>query len=193
MNQILEWLSGGDLRSDGLSDQVAEFVLAHPELLDELAAGLDQTDDVIRGRAADAVEKIARSRPEWVSQYLDRLTNLAERDPVPMVKMHVAMALGHLAMVDGARDEITTALLGLLDDVSVFARSWAIASLCIVVRLHPAERDRVVSRLAPLASESSPAIRARVRKALILLTNIDAPFPKGWIKSRPIRAQIGSG
>lgn len=52
MNQLLEWLSGGDLRSDGMANEAADFVLAHPELLGELLAGLDQPEDLIRGRPA---------------------------------------------------------------------------------------------------------------------------------------------
>jgi HEAT repeat protein len=183
MNQILEWLSGGDLRSDGLSNEVAEFVLEHPELLEELAEGLNEPDDVIRGRTADALEKIARSRPDLVVEYLPKLVDISKTDQVPMVKMHIAMLLGHLAMYEDRTDQITSTLLRMLDDESVFAMSWAIASLCIVGRKYPLERDQIVIRIARLEGHHSAAIRTRVRKALYLLTNEDAPFPKGWIKS----------
>jgi hypothetical protein len=33
MNHLLQWLAGGDLRSDGVSNEVVEFVLANGESL----------------------------------------------------------------------------------------------------------------------------------------------------------------
>jgi HEAT repeat protein len=183
MNQLLEWLSGGDLRSDGLADEVVAFVLEHPELADDLAEGLDAADDVIRGRTADALEKIGRSRPDLVVGFLPKLVDTARSDRVPMVKMHLAMLLGHLALYGEHRHSLTSALLDLLDDESVFAKSWAIVSLCIIARKYPAEREQIVIRIAQLEPGASAAIRSRIRKALILLANENAPFPKGWIKS----------
>jgi hypothetical protein len=38
MNPILEWLSGGDLRSDGMADEVAELVLKNPAMFNEIIA-----------------------------------------------------------------------------------------------------------------------------------------------------------
>jgi hypothetical protein len=183
MNQLLEWLAGGDLRSDGMSDQVAEFILEHIELLDELVEGLDESDDVIRGRTADALEKIARSRPDLTICHLPKFLQVARTDQVPMVKMHMAMLLGHLAMYSDCTDRIASALFDLLDDESVFAKSWAIVSLCIIGRVYPLERDRIVIRIAHLEGEDSAAIRSRVTKALDLLMSEDAAFPKGWVKS----------
>ena len=53
MNTVLDWLSGGDLRSDGAADQATEAVLQHPALIGDLVAGLDSPDAVIKGRTAD--------------------------------------------------------------------------------------------------------------------------------------------
>jgi HEAT repeat protein len=183
MNQVLEWLLGGDLRSDGLSTEVANFVLANPLLMDELLEGLDEEQDLVRGRTADALEKIARQSPELLVPSLPKLLAVANDDPLPMVKMHIAMLLGHLAMYTEHAGAITHALLEMLDDRSVFARSWAIASLCIMGRKHQQERSRIVESIAGLQGDSSIAIRTRVRNALTVLTDEQAPFPKGWIKS----------
>ena len=187
MNQILEWLLGGDLRSDGLSTEVANFVLANPPLVDELLEGLDEEQDLVRGRTADALEKIARQSPELVVPSLPKLLAVARDDPLPMVKMHIAMLLGHLAMYAEHTEAITQALLEMLDDRSVFAKSWAIASLCIMGRKHPQERSRIVESIAGLQGDASIAIRTRVRNALMVLTDEQAPFPKGWIKSHHLQ------
>jgi len=187
MNQILEWLLGGDLRSDGLSTEVADFVLANPQLMGELLDGLDESQDLVRGRTADALEKIGREKPELVVPSLPKLISVGKDDPLPMVKMHIAMLLGHLAMYAEHSVTIVHSLRGMLDDRSVFAKSWAIASLCILGRKYPQERDRIVKRIAQLQGDKSVAIRTRVRNALMVLTDETAPFPKGWIKSQHLK------
>jgi hypothetical protein len=187
VNQLLEWLAGGDLRSDGLSDEAAAFVLAHPYLFKDLFEGFSAKDDVIRGRAADALEKVARFRPDLVVEVLPEVVQIAREDSLPMVQLHVAMTLGHLAVYEERVDEIVDALLVLLDRQSVFARSWAIASLCIVGLAYPERQGVVVESIAAQAQDPSAAIRARVRKAMAALTQEGVGAPRGWIKSEGLK------
>ena len=98
MNQVLKWLSGGDLRSDGVLNEVVGFVLANKEMLADLYAGLSAPGEVIRGRTADALEKIARSQPDWAEDRIPDLIEIARADEMPMVRFHLAMALGYLAI-----------------------------------------------------------------------------------------------
>lgn len=188
MNQILEWLAGGDLRSDGLANEAAEAVLQTPSLFDDLYEGLSSPNDVIRGRTADALEKIGRKRPDLLVPHLEELADISVTDQVPMVKMHLAMIFGHLALYEEHIDGLCSALFDLLEDESVFARSWTIVSLCIIARVYPVECDRIINRIAPLRRDDSAAIRSRVEDALNLLTNEDAQFPKGWIKSEQMKS-----
>lgn len=188
MSQILEWLSGGDLRSDGMANETAEFVLNNPEMFEELLEGLTIPNDIIRGRTADAIEKVARTKPELVIEHIPAIIQISKTDTVPMVKMHLAMLFGHLAVFDEKVEELIPALFHLLDDTSVFARSWAITSLCIIGRKYTKESDRIVNRIAPLYKDKSIAVRSKVQKAVNLLTNEGLPFPKGWIKSEHLRS-----
>jgi HEAT repeat protein len=190
MNEILAWLSGGDLRSDGLADEVSAAVLQKPGLFDDLYAGLSESDDVIRGRTADALEKISRQRPDLIAVHLPEVIDLSRSDRVPMVKMHLAMIFGHLALYEELIDMLLSALFDLLEAESVFARSWAIVSLCIIGRLYPQQSDRIVNRIAQLQADNSIAIRSRAGKALNILTNPSASFPKGWIKCEMINTLV---
>jgi HEAT repeat protein len=187
MNQVLTWLAGGDLRSDGMASEAAQFVLVNPHVFEDLFAGLSEEDDVIRGRTADALEKIARERPDLLIDHLQDMVDLAENEPVPMVKMHLAMIFGHLAVYEDALEQLISALNDLLDDKSVFTRSWAIASLCIIGRKYSRECRQIVERLSQLQGDQSIAIRSRVKKALIILTDPNAQFPEGWIKSERLQ------
>ncbi|MGW8224750.1 MAG: hypothetical protein ACWGOY_03415 [Anaerolineales bacterium] len=183
MNEVLTWLSGGDLRSDGLANEVAQFVLDNPNAFDDLYAGLFEEEDVVRGRAADAIEKVSRSRPDLLQGHLQELGSLARMERVPLVKMHLAMIFGHLAVYPELIEHLMTLLIELLDDDSVFARSWAMVSLCIIGRRYPQECQRILELIAPFGRDGSAAIRSKARNSMKLLTNPEAAFPKGWIKS----------
>lgn len=187
METILDWLKGGDLRSDGAADQAVEAVLAHEELFDDLAEGLKSQDDVVCGRAADALEKVARRRPDLMASQLPLVLESLKTEKVPMVKWHLAMALGHLAVFEALIPQIYPPLLELLEDPSVFVKSWAIVSLCIIARQYPEYREVTANKIAPLKGDKSIAIRSKVRSALEILTDDEKSFPKGWVKSEHIR------
>jgi len=191
MSQIVDWLGGGDLRSDGASDQVVDFVLDHEEVFGDLYACLSSPDDVVRGRAADALEKIARAKPDLVFGQVAGLIEKLGKDSIPMVRWHLVMALGHLLVVGDRVEEIGRAILRSLHDPSVFVRSWVIVGLCIFARVSPEERTMITQEIARLKNDDSIAIRSRVRKALPLLMDEKTPFPKGWIKSPFVEKKLG--
>jgi HEAT repeats len=183
MTQIENWLSGGDLRSDGASNEVAQTIIHNPRLFPDLVACLDAGDAVVRGRAADAIEKIARILPDIAVQNLDCLVTALSGDEVPMVRWHLAMALGHLVMNEEQADLIEKALLERLEDESVFVVSWAIASLCILAFQYPARLPGITSAIAPFEKSSSAALRTRARRAMAALTGPHSSLPPGWVKS----------
>ena len=115
--------------------------------------------------------------------HLPEIVGLAREEQVPLVKMHLAMIFGHLAVYPELVEQLKTPLIEFLDDDSVFTRSWTIVSLCIIARKYPQESQGVIELLVPLQADGSIAIRSRVKKAIKLLTDPNAQFPKGWIKS----------
>jgi HEAT repeat protein len=181
VNELLHQLTGGDLRSDGYADEVADVVLAHPDLLDLLLEGLDSEIDVVRGRTAHALERISRTRPDLLSEHLPRLL-LAAGDALPMARWHVAMILANLAL-EVPPDVVQATLLEMLSDGSVFVKSWAISSLTILAQVHPEQGNALIAPLEGLQRDRSVAIRVRVRNALATLRD-GAPVPAGWVKSR---------
>lgn len=191
MTQMEGWLAGGDLRSDGASNEVADLVCGQLDLLPELLASLESSDPVVRGRAADALEKVGRQEPDAIVPHVDRLIDTCLEDSVPMVRWHVAMLLGHLAIEAHLRPKIRAALLGLLDDESVFVASWAITSLCLVAFLDPGTTNGTVQAIGRLQGSASGALRTRARKALAALTDPGAELPQDWIKSERVRQMIG--
>jgi hypothetical protein len=144
---------------------------------------LESPDDVIRGRTADTLEKIGRTRPDLLRAHLPLMFTRATEDSVAMVRWHLTMLLGRMTVYDEEIGEIARMLLHMLPDESVFVRSWVIVSLCIVARVDTNHRDTILKRVRPMQADPSVAIRSKVRKALQILTDDHQPFPKGWIKS----------
>lgn len=82
MSSIVEWLSTGDLRSDGAANEVADLVLQNPDLIEDLMDALRVRDDIVRGHAADALEKVARHLPELLIVHLDEIVSMTMHDEV---------------------------------------------------------------------------------------------------------------
>jgi len=184
MSNLLDQLKGGTLISDGQADKVAEDVLANPILFDQLLGGLKVEDDVIRARAAHALEKVSRIHPDWFIPYFPYLTALVQDDPVPMVRWHLVMLLTNLALVGAKNDLIVNILLNRLQDESAFVQTWAISGLCILGRRTPERAGEIIQSLRPLRNVYGIAVRSRASKAVELLENPCLPIPKGWIKAK---------
>jgi hypothetical protein len=183
MTNVVDWLRANDMGSDGLSDEAAAFILDNPVLLEDLLAGIDDQVPAVRARTADALEKVGRQRPDLIRPHLPKLVDVTYRDEKAAVKMHLAMIFGHLAVEGELRGDLYEHLLHLLEEPGVSTRAWAIASLCILARLQPTYLPGVLKRIGELGTDSSIAIRTRVRMAVTLLTDPSAPFPPGWVKS----------
>lgn len=181
MNELLEKLSGGTLISDGRADEVVGEVLDDMSLLPKLVEGLQEEDDVIRGRAADVLEKISRFHPEKMIPNLQTFMDLAVNDSVPMVRWHLAMIFGRMIFSEEYTEIVLPTLLELLKEDSVFVISWAIVSLTIIGQEFSHKRASILTCIEQLRSHPSKAIQVKIRNAFSVLRD-GKPIPKGWIK-----------
>ena len=186
MNEIIVMLSGGGLISDGRANEAADRVLANPELFDRLVEGLFESDVVIRARTAHALERISRTHPEMLQELLSKFIEMASNDPVPMVRWHIAMIFGNMLLSVETVEEIIPVLFRMLEDPSVFVKSWALVSLTILGRQHKSMRKRIADHIRPLLKDRSIAIRSKAIKAVKILENGAECIPTGWIKRRHV-------
>ncbi len=190
MNQIIEWLSGGDRRSDGASDEVVSLVLETPQVFADLYEALHYSDGVVRGRASDALEKIGRVKPELFYDHIPEIIKVSKEDANFEVRFHLAMLLGHLALYDEYITDISFMLRELLNDRTAFVKSWTIASLCIIARLYPEMKQPIIEWVSALDGDKSIAVRTRVRKGLEVLLDENTPFPPGWVKGEQLKELV---
>lgn len=183
MNYLLSRLTGGDLRSDGKADEVAETIVKDTTLLPLLLEGLHEPSHIVRARSAHALEKISRTCPELVTGAIGQLIESALHDDIPMVRWHMAMIFGYLSYTNDECDTIFSVLYTLLQDESVLVRSWAIVSLCILGTTFEREKGRIVEKIISLQDDESKAIQSKVQKALTILHNREK-IPPGWIKKK---------
>jgi HEAT repeat protein len=179
---LADWLAVGDLRSDGLAPEIAARLLETPDLIVDLLDALATGSDVVRGHASDAIERISRQRPDLVRPALAAFLSQVQRDPIPMVRWHLAMLLGNLATEGASLGEIVDTLLALLADPSPFVKSWAISGLCQIGRRYPERQGKIMEELAPLGRDPSIAVRHRAEKAMRLLMDPRLELPASWVK-----------
>jgi hypothetical protein len=184
MNELLKILSGGNLQSDGKANDVAQKVLKNPELITELSEGLDEPDDLIRGRTAHAIERISRTNPKLIYPLLSKIKKLGLTDKVPMVKWHIAMIFGNLTYNEESASTIVSILLKMLRDDSVFVQSWALVSLSILGRKYEQNRKKILKAVHLHATDKSISVRTKIAKVEKILRDDKEPIPLGWIKAK---------
>lgn len=168
MPDLLEQLAGGDRRTLGRTAEVAAQVLAQPAWIDRLFDGLAEDDAVIRGRAADTLEKVSAARADLIQPYKEELlTQVAAIDDW-VVRAHVCQMLPRLGgLTPAERRRALATVHGYLADRSSIVRALALECLVHLSRAPGFSRQRktidaLVLRLT--TAGGTPALRARARK-----------------------------
>lgn len=99
-----EMLKGGHPNSLGRTEDVVGAVLAEHSRLEELLDTMADTDEVVRLRVGDALEKVCREQPGWFVAHVERLLGDLGQIEQPSVQWHVAQMLQHLRS-DLSRDQ----------------------------------------------------------------------------------------
>lgn len=171
-----QMLAGGDRRSIGRANEAAAQVLEQPERFDELFALIFHDDEVIRMRAADAVEKAtadqyALLRP-YHSRVLYEMTSVQQHE----VRWHAALLLPRLALSPTELDTAFEILKDYLNDNSRIVQVNAMQALAELAEQNPGLRKRVVPVLVRCVRQDSPAVRSRGKKLLAALGVSDRRF-----------------
>jgi HEAT repeat protein len=164
VNEILDRLSGGDLRSEGRAEEVALDIINNPGLLATLTEGLESENKVIRGRTCMTMEVISREHPDLLTGTIPQLIELASRDTVSQVRWHIAEVFGNIPVSDDDIEQIIPILFEYLSDKSNIVRYCAVQALGILGK-GSSRRENIVHRISVLRNESKGLAKA-VSKAL---------------------------
>ncbi|HEY51944.1 MAG TPA: hypothetical protein G4N94_00625 [Caldilineae bacterium] len=128
---VLQRLSSavGD-RSEASNKAVASEALDHPELLEEVAVGLDWRDPKLVGDCAEVFTEVAEVNPALVTPYVDDLIPLLDHKTT-RVRWETTHALALVAAL--VPDQIVAIILNLLAkierDKSTIVRDYAVVAL----------------------------------------------------------------
>ncbi len=166
---ILRLLEGGDRRTIGRSDEVVPLVSKDTELFPELIAGLWSADPLIRMRAADAVEKVTRTRRELLQPYKGELLGLMVETEQQELRWHLAAMVPRLQLNPKQRNLATSLLIGYLENRSSIVKTFALQGLAELAQDDPSLRPGVIEILREATRNGTPAMKARSRKLLARL------------------------
>jgi len=164
VRDILAKLKGGDRRSIGRADEVVQDVSQNSALFGDLFAGLLAEDPVVRVRAADAVEKVTRERPDLLQPLKRQLLGGTLRDKE--VRWHVAQMLPRLKLTPREQKRAVDILMAWLGDSSSIVKTCSMQALADLAKCD----DRLLRRVRPLIERltqtGTPAMQSRGRKLL---------------------------
>ncbi len=157
---------GRDRRSLGRAGLVIALVAADTERFDELFACLGDSDPLVRVRAADAVEKVTRTRPELLARHKRWLLEALPDDSESQVRRHASQMLARLDLTTAEHVRAVAVLTRLLGDGSRFVQTAALDSLAKLATRDDALRPAVRALLTDRLQDGSSAVRARARALL---------------------------
>jgi len=163
---ILAKLEGEDRRSLGRSAEVVRQVLQDRSSMAALIQGLRSADPIVRMRAADALEKVTRARPDWLGPFKTTLLWLAAESSQQEVRWHFAQVLPRLRCSPRERRAVVSTLLVYLQDHSSIVRTCALQALADVAMTVPTLRAMARTTIEAAMADGTPAMRARGRKLL---------------------------
>lgn len=156
MHPILEKLGGGDRRSIGRADEVAEEIVADEALFAIVLNGMLHHDPIIRMRAADAVEKATRERPDLLELHKSTLLNVAAGVEQQEVRWHVSQMLPRLRLDETELGKVLAILDDHLGDASKIVKVNAMQALAELALEYGEMWPSVVKRLVELTKTGSP-------------------------------------
>jgi hypothetical protein len=179
MNDLLRMLEGGDRRSIGRVSEVVAAVRKDPALFPELFEGMLVDDEVVRMRAADAVEKLTVERPQLLAPYKRRLLGEVARIEQQEVRWHVAQMLPRLELSPQQRATAVRLLTSWLDDTSNIVKTFSMQALADLATDDAELRARIAATIERMTAEGSPAVKSRGRKLLAKLQRSKAASDSG--------------
>ena len=189
--RFTEMLEGGHPNSLGRTEEVVEIVLADRSRLEELFDGLRASDEVVRMRVGDALEKVCREQPEWFVSHLERLLGEVGAIEQPSVQWHTAQMLQHLR-AELSSDQARRAT-ELLKRNLTEASDWIVLCTTIDVLAEwggrdPSLTDWLAPELERLRGDKRKAVAKRASKRLADLAGEPTPA-----SSRGSRRRRGRG
>ncbi|MDK3158937.1 hypothetical protein QPK87_20500 [Kamptonema cortianum] len=164
---LLARLGGGDRRSTGEANAVAQMLIDQPELAGVVFEGMFHSDARVRMRAADALEKASARNPTLIAPFASRLIHQAAASTQQEVQWHIAQMLARLDLTPEERDAAVSVLMRYLreSDSNIVIVS-ALSALAEFAKADISLRDTVIVLIEQAMARGTPSIMSRGKKLL---------------------------
>ena len=167
---IHEMLAPGTRLDPGRVWQVVELIEGRRGKLSQLIACLWDEDSAIASRAADALERLTRDRPQQAQRWKDSLLGLLAETTEKKVRWNLALLIPRLKLTEHECCRVAEVLNTYLDDPSSIVKTAALHGMADLTRQNPDLLPEVLDLLRTAGRSGTPAMRARSR---ILLKAIE--------------------
>lgn len=167
------FMEGGHANSLGRVNDVIELVLRDKSRLDELYNCLFHDDAWVRMRAADTLEKICRTHPDWLVSYIDRIQKELSASTQASIRWHVAQIYEQVPLTDKQKEHAQTWLASLLSGKDA---DWIVAANAMdtLVKFTKEGSFPVNEAIKLLKVQQHHKSNAVVRRATKLLAELSA-------------------
>ena len=164
MNSIYSKLKGRDLRSIGKANNIVREVTKQKEF-DKLFEGLFDVERLIVMRAADAIEKITITHPEYLESHKDELLEFCKTANHIELKWHLAQLMPRLKLSKKETGIVWNILTQWANDKmeSRIVRVFSLQALFDIQKQYPWLKKDFTDTLERLDRENIPSIKARIR------------------------------
>ena len=138
-------------------------------VLDALVGLMGHCEPEVAMRAADALEKATRTRPDALERHADALLAMIATIEQQEVRWHLAPLVARLELGRSQAAQVATLLMDYLDDDSQIVRVNALQALVDIADAHPLLVERVIEVVRHHQQQGGPAVRARCRRLLVRL------------------------
>lgn len=165
MKDLLELLTGGDLRSIGRSNEVVRQIKNQDDF-DNLFQYLFHEDRIVAMRTSDVIEKVTLANGKYLNKHKIKIIELCKSSPNKEVKWHLALLVPRLLLSKNELVEIWELLSfwALDKKESRIVRVNSIQGLFNLLQKNKQFVEDFDLISANLGKENIPSINARLRK-----------------------------
>jgi hypothetical protein len=164
---ILARLAKGDLRTTGVSEEVAEEICNNQELFDRVVLGLHSDNPGLRMRCADAIEKASIENHGLLQPHKKDILGFIGSINQQEVQWHVAQLIPRLEMTEAETDQAMQLMERYFaEPKSNIVRTFALQTICDL-----AANDQRYAKLAnkylqKALNDPAHSLQSRARKLL---------------------------
>jgi len=159
------YLSGGDLRSIGKSGELVKLIRTQKDF-DSLFAYLRNSDRIIAMRAADVIEKLSASKPQFLVSHADEILELASLNKEKEIKWHIAQIIPRIKIDKRQKRKATEILFRWAKNIeeSKIVRANSLQSLFELCKDDIDLFGQLKKTFEVIKQENIPSLNARIKQ-----------------------------